>query len=310
MPSLAALAEASRALAAVSGAACNSAVATAVFGERVSLPDVRATVAIVALLHRAPSLRAKACEKYLRGLCDARLEGKRELPRSALACFTVEQAAVFLGVEGRVMGMFAPVGVAPPVRPSATKWRSMYGFAFQPFPPVSQRESTQVFCLETVLRAARETHGHMGACLKIVERAVREDIARFRRAQHAEALLAELLKSAACTEIRDLEYALNAAPDVVAFRLGDWEKPIAEYQAVINKLVAVHTGLAPCYKCLLISDGNARLKAKRLLHKHLKRHTSAPGLVAVLEANLWWARARTNVQKMAQLRHSMPHIRV
>ena len=109
-----------------------------------------------------------------------------------------------------------------------------------------------------------------------------------------------------------MEYALNASAEVVEFRRGLWKVGCEEYAGLVRQMIDVHVGLGSCYRCLLICDGNARLKAKRMIGKILRSKNSfvVGDVVRALEGNLWWARSKSNVQKMEEMSRGMPKIRV
>lgn len=181
------------------------------------------------------------------------------------------------------------------------------------FPPDGGRRASRVFGLAAVLRGARAgCGGFEGVCLK-VEKAVTEDKARFGRAECAEMHVRVLARECGA-EVREVEYLLGASGKVVEFRQGRWKGGcgVEGYVEEVRELLRVHVGLGGCYRCLLICDGNARLKAKRIVEKMVKGRSGfcAREVVRALEGNLWWARSKSNVQKMEEMSRSMPHIRV
>lgn len=224
------------------------------------------------------------------------------------AHFTAEQAEAFLGVEETVLTRwFQPVSV----RGARMRRKPRCVLAFAAFPPDVRRDAP-VYGLRAVLRAARICHGDFGSVERVVRERVGEDWSRFERAERAEQ---EVVRVAAEFGVpkREVEYALNASGAVVEFRQGRWTGGEVEgYVSMVRNLFEVHCALGGCYKVLLICDGNARLKAKRIVGKMLRsgREWRTGEVVRALEGNLWWARSKTNVQKMEEMSRNMPHIRV
>ena len=109
-----------------------------------------------------------------------------------------------------------------------------------------------------------------------------------------------------------MDYILNASVDVTDFRRGLWSLSLEEYSLKVREMVSIHVRLDVCYQCLLICDGNARLKAKRIVGKVLRTsgHCDVSYIVKTLEGSLWWARSKSNVQKMEEMSRNMPKIRV
>lgn len=220
--------------------------------------------------------------------------------------FTVQQARAFLGVDEHELRRFAPACV----RGVRMRRKSRYALAFAAFPPDVRRDAP-VYALRAVLRAARQCHGDFWQVGRVVEVAVRGDEERFERAARAEEVVGKVATECGVPS-REVEYALSASDVVTEFRQGRWHGGVERYVKVVRELFAVHVGLGGCYKCLLICDGNARLKAKRIVGKMMRsrREFSTTEMVQALEGNLWWARSKTNVQKMEELSRHMPHIRV
>ena len=149
----------------------------------------------------------------------------------------------------------------------------------------------------------------MPAVLNFVHVAVVKDKLRFARAQMAEAAV-RTCASERGFEPRDVEYVLNASSEVAEFRSGMWNLLYDDYCTRVRQLVAVHCALGRCYRCLLSCDGNARLKAKRIVGKILRNgQFDTAVVVRALEGNLWWAKSRTNVKKMEEMGRRMQKIR-
>lgn len=256
---------------------------------------------LIQRLDRTPSLQHKNVASQMRCLADG---GPDALGDGVH--FTVEQARAFLGVEEHILRRFTPACV----RGVRTRRKSRCVVAFAAFPPDVRRDAT-VYALRSVLRAARKCHGDFWQVGKFVEVAVRHDEERFERAARAEQVVTKVATECGVPS-REVEYALSASEVVMEFRQGRWNGGVDRYLKVVRELFAMHMGLGGCYKCLLICDGNARLKAKRIIGKMIRsrREFNTREVVQALEGNLWWARSKTNVQKMEELSRRMPHIRV
>lgn len=254
------------------------------------------------LLDETPSLRHKRVCSQLAGLAAG-----RSPPGDATVHFTEAQAVAFLGVEPAVLRRYAPARV----RAGAPRARRKLIHALALFPPDGGRRADRVFALPAVLRAARASRGGFERVGEAVGKAVLEDKERFARAKRAEREVQQVARECGAP-MREVEYLLSASGRVTEFRQGRWSGEVDGYLAEVWELFRVHQGLGGCYRCLLICDGNARLKAKRIVGKILKgcRRLSTQEVVRALEGNLWWARSKSNVQKMEEMSRNMPHIRV
>lgn len=266
-----------------------------------------ALLRIVRLLNDTPSLRHKRVAAQLCGLAHG-----RAAPGDATVHFTEAQAHAFLGVDACVLRKcFAPARVRAGAPRARRKQGSAAALAL--FPPDGGRKASRVFALPAVLRAARACCAGYDRVCETVKKAVAEDKARFARAEKAEMHVGRLARECGA-EVREVEYLLGASGRVMEFRQGRWSGAcgVDGYLGEVKELLSVHGGLGGCYRCLLICDGNARLKAKRIVGKMLKgrRRFTTMEVVRALEGNLWWARSKSNVQKMEEMSRNMPHIRV
>lgn len=278
---------------------------TSLYGTTPSLSqatEVPALLSLMTLLDGTPSLRHKRVCSQLAGLAVG-----RSPPGDATVHFTEAQAVAFLGVEPAVLRRYAPARV----RAGAPRARRKLTHALALFPPDGGRRADRVFALPAVLRAARASRGGFERVGEAVGKAVLEDEERFARAERAEREVQQVARECGAP-VREVEYLLSASGGVTEFRQGRWSGGVEGYVGEVWELFRVHQGLGGCYRCLLICDGNARLKAKRIVGKILKgcRRFSTQEVVRALEGNLWWARSKSNVQKMEEMSRNMPHIRV
>lgn len=255
---------------------------------------------IVRKLDRAPSLKHKHLAEQMRTLMDT----GAETWRGEAMHFTSRQAEAFLGVRGSLLG-----GGLEKWTKTRRKGRVRGPFAM--FPPDCRRDEP-VYGVKAVLKAARVGRVGFEEVETFVNDAVRRDEERFERARRAEEMVLKTMRDFG-VECREVEYVLAASERVTEFRKGGWEE--AEFEIgmeLVRKLLEVHVGLGSCYRCLLICDGKARRKARHLVGKVVRDGDGfrVNGLVRLLEGNLWWARSRSNVKKMEEMRRDMPHIRV
>lgn len=282
--------------------------------------EISSLIKLINLLDKSPSLRRKTISTQIRAMCQSRhaSDPKRSSTTSTnlmpdrLSCFTIDQAVAFLDVDRDILVSNYSPAIVRNARRSVK--RNLYQLVFQAIPPdVPARTECRwdVFTIKDVLRAAHATHSKFSKCLSFVQRAVRTDNLRFDRAQRA-ARTVDAIAAEKHVQTREVEYALNASVEVTDFRQGLWDLTFDEYRQKVCEMISVHVGLGGCYQCLLICDGNARLKAKRIVGKILRK---AEGydvcqIVKTLEGSLWWARSKSNVQKMEEMSRNMPKIRV
>lgn len=250
---------------------------------------------ILSLLGQAPSMKVKHIDTHVELLCVSR---DLIVPIPSIACFTKEEARTFLHVD-------APVLSRMPVARAASRSSSLH------FPEVKSflryqmslpRKDASLYSLGAILRAAMITHGNLNALIPLVKKAVEMDKLQYDRAWQASRFIHSAASAYGLTMHR-LEYCLGACSQVQAFRGGLWEKSYDEYVPLVVRLMKMHLKLGKCYRFLLHVDGNARLKAKRLLVKLLRtREFSVNAYAKSLQANLWWAKSQENLRKMR--RHS------
>lgn len=244
---------------------------------------------IVSLLAQAPSMKRKRIGTHIELLC-----AEYDVAIPAVSCFTKQEASTFLHVDACVLNKMPLARVAP--RSTTRHFRPVD--VSMPYKMSLQRKGAPLYTFDAILRAALITHEDLNVLVPHLRKAVGVDQLHYDRAVTAQEFIAHAAV-AHCVSVQRVDYCLSACSDVEAFRRGLWEKSFDEYVPLVLRLIKMHVKLDRCYRFLLQMDGNARLKAKRLLVKLLRSGSfSASAYVKSLQANLWWAKSEKNLRKM------------
>lgn len=161
----------------------------------------------------------------------------------------------------------------------------------------TRRDCPRLYRLGVLLKAAVDTHGDLRVVVSFAEEALKADIERHKRARVAEQdLCTELLRADIAR--KHVEYLL-AITEIRKTLCGTVVTSRERFIALVRKALRVHCALGVCYKFLLVRDGNARLKVRRLLAKYIDNE-SVQCLVQRVEGQLWWATAQSNVRWMQE----------
>lgn len=84
--------------------------------------------------------------------------------------------------------------------------------------------------------------------------------------------------------------------------LGRWDGGIF---GEVMKMLSIHGRLSEGYRLLVLRDGKASLKAKRIVRNILRRGGNFSTMEAV-EVGPWWARSKSYVEKMEEMNRLRP----
>eukprot|EP00178_Gracilaria_changii_P027428 TRINITY_DN876_c0_g5_i1.p1 TRINITY_DN876_c0_g5~~TRINITY_DN876_c0_g5_i1.p1 ORF type:complete len:389 (-),score=67.82 TRINITY_DN876_c0_g5_i1:820-1932(-) len=265
--------------------------------------QARALSQILSLLCAAPSLRAKRISRQVSLWCE---HGDHLLDHSLppSVCFTKNNAARFLHVDACHLSKLPLAKVAS--RPITRHFPALYLPHVYSF--FGSDRKAPLYPLVSILRATLATHSDLTTVIPHLRKVVAEDERCFHRACIADSFVRKLASENNFV-IEQLGYCLDACAHVKAFRHGTWTKEFEEYAPLVSRLVKLHLALEPCYRFLLKNDGNARLKAKRLITKLMRvRSFSVTSYARTLEANLWWARSDENLARMRKEMRVCQHV--